>query len=211
MMALKDLMGELGSPNMDCRQDGAKLDPSSRSAYLFNSTIAGIDEAGACLLIGANPRLEAPVLNARLRKRYLAGGFPIGVIGPEADLTYACDHLGGGPDILDLLASGRHRFAKVLKLAARPMLILGQGALARDDGMAVLDLARTLAEATGMVGDDWNGFNVLHTAAARVGGMDLRFLPGTGGADTGESWTPPKATAWTWSTCSAPMKSTWSA
>ncbi len=186
MMALKDLMGELGSPNMDCRQDGAKLDPSNRSAYLFNSTIAGIDEAGACLLVGANPRLEAPVLNARLRKRYLEGGFPIGVIGSEADLTYACDHLGGGPDILDLLASGRHRFAKVLKSAARPMLILGQGALVRDDGLAVLDLARTLAETTGMVGDGWNGFNVLHTAAARVGGMDLRFLPGKGGFDTGE-------------------------
>ena len=185
MMALKDLMGELGSPNMDCRQDGAKLDPSSRAAYLFNSTIAGIDEAGACLLVGTNPRLEAPVLNARLRKRYLEGTFPIGVIGPEADLTYACDHLGGGPDILDLLASGRHPFAKVLESAVRPMLILGQGSLARDDGLAVLDLARNLAEKTGMVGDGWNGFNVLHTAAARVGGMDLRFLPGKDGADTG--------------------------
>ena len=131
MMALKDLMGELGSPHMDCRQDGAKLDPSCRAAYLFNSSIAGIDEADACLLVGTNPRLEAPVLNARLRQRYLAGGFPMALIGPEADLTYAYDHLGGGPDTLDELTSGRHRFAKVLKSAARPMLILGQGALAR--------------------------------------------------------------------------------
>ena len=185
MMALKELMEEVGSPHMDCRQDGAKLDPSNRSAYLFNTSISGIDEADACLLIGTNPRLEAPVLNARLRKRYMEGAFPIAVIGPEADLTYAYDHLGAGPDILEQLLSGRHRFAKVLKQAERPMLILGQGALARDDGMAVLDLARNLAEKTGMVGEGWNGFNVLHCAAARVGGMDLRFLPGKDGADTG--------------------------
>ena len=185
MMALKELMGNLGSPNMDCRQDGAKLDPSTRAAYLFNTSIAGIDEADACLLIGTNPRLEAPVLNARLRKRYMEGAFPIALIGAEADLTYTYDHLGDGPDILDKLTSGRHRFAKLLKSAERPMLILGQGALARDDGSAILDLARTIAESTGMVGEDWNGFNVLHSAAARVGGMDLRFLQGKGGADTG--------------------------
>jgi NADH-quinone oxidoreductase subunit G len=186
MMALKDLMTALGSPNTDCRQDGAKLDPSCRSGYLFNTTIQGIEQADACLLIGANPRYEAPVLNARLRKRWTMGGFSVAVVGPGEDLTYDYQLLGAGPDALKSIASGRHDFAKVLKAAERPMLILGQGALTRDDGAEILGFARRIAEGRGMIDAKrgWNGFNVLHTAAARVGGLDLGFVPGKGGRDT---------------------------
>ncbi|MAF94313.1 MAG: NADH-quinone oxidoreductase subunit G [Rhodospirillaceae bacterium] len=186
MMALKDLMTALGSPNTDCRQDGAKLDPSCRSGYLFNTTIQGIEQADACLLIGANPRYEAPVLNARLRKRWTMGGFSVAVVGPGEDLTYDYQLLGAGPDALKSIASGRHDFAKVLKAAERPMLILGQGALTRDDGAEILGFARRIAEGCGMIDAKrgWNGFNVLHTAAARVGGLDLGFVPGKGGRDT---------------------------
>src|SRR5437667_4230 len=93
MFALKELMAALGSPNLDCRQDGARLDPSCRAGYIFNSTIAGIEQADACLLIGTNPRWEAPVLNARLRKRFLAGGFRMALIGQQIDLTYRYDYL----------------------------------------------------------------------------------------------------------------------
>jgi len=181
MTALKDLMDRLGSPHLDCRQDGAALDGQGRAGYLFNTTIAGIDEADACLLVGTNPRLEAPIVNARLRKRWLAGGFAIGAVGPQADLTYRTHWLGAGPETLREVADGRHAFAEVLKGAARPMLIVGQGALARPDGAAVLATARRLAETAGMVKDGWNGFNVLHAAAARVGGLDLGLLPGAGG------------------------------
>ena len=183
MVALKDLMAALGSPNIDCRQDGARLDGGLRAGYLFNTTIAGIEEADACLLIGANPRLEAPVLNARLRKRYLAGGFPIGLVGPQLDLTYEYQHLGAGPATLQDLADGTHPFCEVLKSAERAMLIVGQGALARPDGARVLAAARQVAEGSAMVSDDWCGFNVLHTAAARVGGLDLGLVPGDGGRD----------------------------
>ena len=185
MCALKDLMADLGSTNLDCRQDGAALDPSVRAGYIFNTTIAGIDRADACLLIGTDPRREAPVLNARLRKRYLAGGFPIGVVGPTLDLTYRYEHLGDDPKVLKSVANGRHAFAKVLKAAERPMLILGQGALARPDGAAILALARKIAESRGMIVEKtgWNGFNVLHMAAARVGGLDLGFVPGAEGRD----------------------------
>ncbi|MEE8393402.1 MAG: NADH-quinone oxidoreductase subunit NuoG, partial [Rhodospirillales bacterium] len=180
MTALKDLMAALASPHTDCRQDGARLDASCRAAYLFNTTIAGIEEADACLIIGSNPRLEAPIINARLRKRYLMGGFDIAVVGPGGDLTYKYDHLGGTVDVLDEIAGGGHKFAKVLKKAKRPMLILGQGGLARPDGANILYLARKIARESGMIlkKDGWNGFNVLHTAAARAGGMDLGFLPG---------------------------------
>ena len=187
MMALKDLMVKLRSPNTDCRQDGAKLDGACRAGYLFNTTIAGIEQADACLLIGTDVRREAPIINARLRKRHLAGGFPVGVVGPQVDLTYDYRHLGDGPQTLEQIAAGQHAFAGVLRRAERPMLIVGMGALARADGAQVLATARTIAEDCGMVQDTdgWNGFNVLHTAAARVGGLDLGFLPGDGGLDTG--------------------------
>ena len=187
MMALKDLMVKLRSPNTDCRQDGAKLDGACRAGYLFNTTIAGIEQADACLLIGTDVRREAPIINARLRKRHLAGGFAMGVVGPQVDLTYDTEHLGDGPQTLEQIAAGQHAFAGVLRRAERPMLIVGMGALARADGAQVLATARTIAEDCGMVQDTdgWNGFNVLHTAAARVGGLDLGFLPGDGGLDTG--------------------------
>jgi NADH-quinone oxidoreductase subunit G len=183
MLLLKELMGSLGSPNIDCRQDGAALPAAPRPAYLFNTTIAGMERAGACLLIGTNPRVEAAVLNARIRKRWRGDGFPIGLIGPRAKLTYDYEHLGDDPRILDALAAGDHPFADVLRDAERPMLIVGMGALTRADGAAILDCARRIAESTGMIRDSWNGFNVLHTAAARVGGLDLGFVPASGGRD----------------------------
>ncbi|WP_334129255.1 NADH-quinone oxidoreductase subunit NuoG [Sneathiella sp.] len=181
MKALKDLMDALGSPNIDCRQDGAALGGGSRAGYLFNSTIAGIEEADALLIIGSNPRHEAALINARIRKRWKAGNFPIALIGEKTDLTYAYDYLGAGPATLADLAEGKHSFADVLKNAERPMLIIGQGALARPDGAAVLALAKKVADSFGLVRDGWNGFNVLHTAAARVAGLDLGLLPGEGG------------------------------
>ena len=184
MFALKNLMTRLGSPHMDCRQDGARIDAGCRAGYLFNTTVAGIEAADAALLIGSDPRWEAPMINARLRKRYLMGDFAVGLIGEPVDLTYPVRYLGAGPDSLRELAEGRGAFAEVLDKAERPMLILGTGALRRPDGAAVLALARQLAERAGMVNDGWNGFNLLHLAASRVAGLDMGFLPGAGGRDT---------------------------
>jgi NADH-quinone oxidoreductase subunit G len=183
MLAFKDLMTALGSPHLDCRQDGAALDPGCRAGYLFNTTIAGIERADLCLLIGTNPRHEAALVNARLRKRWLQGRFKLGAIGPALDLTYPVTSLGAGPDALEALLSGTHSWAETLKAAKAPMLVLGQGALRRRDGAAVLGRARKLAETYGFVRDGWNGFNVLHMAAARVAGLDLGFVPGQGGRD----------------------------
>ena len=189
MFALKALMADLGSPHLDCRQDGAALDPSVRAGYLFNTTIAGIEDSDAVLLIGTDPRREAPVLNARFRKRWLAGGLKAGLVGAPTDLTWPAERLGAGPETLAAIADGSHPFADALKAAGRPMLVLGMAALARPDGAGALALARRIAEATGMVrpaGGDrpaWNGFNVLHMAAARVAGLDMGFAPGPGGRD----------------------------
>lgn len=185
MTVLKDLMSSLGSENIDCRQDGVKLDNKARVSYLFNSSIAGIEHASSCLIIGSNPRIEAPVLNARLRKRSRAGNFPVAMVGENPDLTFRYEHLGDSVAVLKEILAGKSKFSKVLKNSERPMLIIGQGALIREDGAAILDLARKIADKFGFINDvaNWNGFNVLHTAAARVGGLDLGFVPGSQGKD----------------------------
>jgi NADH-quinone oxidoreductase subunit G len=180
--ALKDLMTRLGVKNLDARQDGAAIKPEwGRAAYLFNATIAGIERADALLIVGSNPRREAAVLNARIRKRWRAGKFPIALIGEKVDLTYPYEYLGAGPDTLAELAAGRHSFAETLKKAERPLIIVGAGALARPDGSAVAALAAKAAIELGAVKEGWNGFCVLHNAASRVGALDLGFTPGDGG------------------------------
>ncbi|MQT12288.1 NADH-quinone oxidoreductase subunit NuoG [Segnochrobactrum spirostomi] len=184
LFALKDLAGRLGVANIDARQDGTKLDPAfGRASYVFNATIAGIEKADAVLLVGANPRREAPVLNARIRKRWRQGPLPVGVIGDATDLTYHAATLGAGAETLADLVAGKHSFAEVLGKAQRPLIVVGQGALARPDGLAILSLAAQLAVKVGAVGADWNGFSMLHTAAARVGALDVGFVPGPGGRD----------------------------
>ena len=179
--ALKDLMSRLGVANLDCRQDGSALDPKwGRASYLFNSTIAGLDTADALLIVGANPRSEAAVLNARIRKRWRnAKSFPIGLIGAKPPLTYPYDYIGAGPETLADI--GRHSFAESMKKAERPMILVGAGAFARKDGAAVASLAAKAAIELGAVKDGWNGFSVLHNAASRAGALDLNFVPGEGG------------------------------
>jgi NADH-quinone oxidoreductase subunit G len=176
MKATLDLFRALGSGNTDCRADGAQtwgnVGGDARQSYLFNSTIAGIDQADVILLIGTNPRLEAPVLNARIRKAWLRGA-EIGVIGEAADLSYRSAHIGAGADALSALG----QFGDTLKSAQKPMIIVGAGALARNDGMALLNAAGALAASLGVIKDGWNGFNVLHSAISRVAGLDMGFLP----------------------------------
>ena len=189
MKAALDLFRALGVKNLDCRQDGSTaLGAGPRESWLFNSRIAGIEYADAVLMVGTNPRLEAPVLNARFRKRWLAGGTQFGLIGEAADLGYDYTHLGTGPRSIGELANSG--FMEVLRAAERPAVIVGAGALAREDGAAVL---RGLAEALDgvpVVAEGWNGFNILHSAAARVGGLDLGFVPGEGGLSTREMLQP---------------------
>jgi NADH-quinone oxidoreductase subunit G len=185
MFALKALLTGLGVTSLDCRQDAAKLDVRCRAGYLFNTTLAGIEQADACLLIGTNPRWEAPLVNARLRKRFLQGGFAVAAIGPKLDLTFPVEMLGEDSAALRAVAAGDHPWAARLAAAKNAMIVLGQGALARPDGAHILATARAIAETCGLVRDDWNGFNVLHHAAARVAGLDLGFVPGVGGRDTG--------------------------
>ena len=175
IFALKLLMEQLGVKNIDCRQDGAKIDPANgRASYLFNATVAGIDDADAVLIVGANPRKEAPVLNARIRKRWLAGNCKVSLVGERADLTYDYDYLGAGAESL-------LNFIQTAKPVGKLLVLVGQGAVARQDGAAILALAAQAAQKLGGVAPGWNGFSMLHTAASRVGALDLGFVPGAGG------------------------------
>jgi NADH-quinone oxidoreductase subunit G len=181
MKAALDLFTGLGVTSLDCRQDGVALGSGPRESWLFNPGLAGLEEADAILLIGANPRLEAPVLNARIRKLWLAGKTEIGLIGQSTDLTYRYEALGSGAEALLSLANNDSPFVGSLKAAQKPAFIIGQGALIRSDGAAVLSAAAMAAAAFGVVREGWNGWSVLHTAAARVGGLDLGFVPRAGG------------------------------
>ncbi|MBU8538079.1 NADH-quinone oxidoreductase subunit NuoG [Falsiroseomonas tokyonensis] len=187
LLALKALMAKLGSENLDCRTDGAAIDVTRPDFYRFNTTIAGIEEADALLIIGSNPRTEAPVINARIRKRWVAGRFRIGRIGPAGlDLTYSHEHLGEGPEAIRALLDGSHPFMEVLKTAKNPMVLLGRGALMRADGLAVLAAAWEVARQANALRDDWHGFNLLHLFGGQVGALALGFLPGAGGQDLGQ-------------------------
>ena len=187
IFALKDLMTRLGVANLDCRQDGAALDPRwGRASYLFNAAIAGIEQADALLIVGANPRREAAVLNARIRKRWRMGPFPIGLIGERVDLTYPYDYLGAGAETLADVAASMHPFGYKLREAARPLVIVGIGALTRPDGTMIASLAAKAALELGTLAEGWNGFSVLHTTASQVGALDLGFVPGSGGLNANQ-------------------------
>jgi NADH-quinone oxidoreductase subunit G len=181
MFALKELLAKCGSANLAV-QGGDAFDPKAgRASYIFNPTIAGIEQADALLIVGSNPRKEAAVLNARIRKRWRSGQLKIGVIGAKADLTYDYDYLGAGTDSLGELAAGKQAFANVLKGAKNPIVLVGAGVAARHDGTAVLALAAKLALDVGAVKNGWNGFGILHDTASRVGALDVGFAVGAGG------------------------------
>jgi len=183
------LLAKCGSSNLAVQGGDAFDAKAGRASYLFNPTISGIDQADALLIIGSNPRKEAAVLNARIRKRWRSGQLKIGVIGAKADLTYDYDYLGAGTETLSDLVAGKHSFADVLKSAKYPIVLVGAGAHGRHDGAAVLALAAKLAADFGALKDNWNGFAVLQDTAARAGALDIGFATGAGGLSAAQMTT----------------------
>ena len=189
MKALKDLMESLGVKHLDCRQDGSLIGATNgkkwaRAEYLFNSTIAGLEDADAILLVGTNPRHEAPLINTRIRKAWIEGNLEIGMIGEAADLTYSYEHVGNSAADVAGFAVSTSKFAKRFKKAKNPVIIVGAAALRGEAGQALLAALGQLAKETNVIHEDHNGFNILHAAASRVGGLDMGFLPGEGGLGT---------------------------
>ena len=185
IVALKDLMNGIGAGNTTAEgMEGVSAD--ARSAYLFNSNIVGVEDADVVLLIGTDPRVEAPVLNARLRRANVAGGAHVASIGPHGDLTYPVEKLGESASAVEALASGKHAFAAKLKEAKNPLVIVGASLLRRPDRDALLKQIHAMCDETGVVNpaEGWNGFNVLHDAGGTVAALDLGFVPSTSAAST---------------------------
>jgi NADH-quinone oxidoreductase subunit G len=181
MVAIKDLMNKIGSKHIDSRQDGIKISHANRANYLFNTTIAGIEQSDLCILIGANPRFEASLVGARLRKRKLMGGFTVASIGEIDDQTYKIENLGNNTKVIEELLSGNHPFCEKIKNATNPMIIVGNKILQQDKGEELYNNCLLLAEKYNFIQDNWNGFNILHLAASRVGALDLGLTPKLGG------------------------------
>jgi len=180
LMALKDLFNRLGCEELVTESSFPMENGGTdiRSNYLFNTTINGCEEADLVLLIGTNPRYEASLLNARLRKGWIHNELDVAVIGPEVDLTYDYDHLGDSPDILKQLADGTHPFAKRLASAKKPAVIIGTEALQRPDGAALMANAQKLAQDIKIksgCGPNWRVLNVLHKVASQVAALDIGY------------------------------------
>ncbi|XP_026563577.1 NADH-ubiquinone oxidoreductase 75 kDa subunit, mitochondrial isoform X1 [Pseudonaja textilis] len=186
LVSLKDLLNRINSDNM-CTEEifptaGAGTD--LRSNYLLNTKIAGVEEADFLLLVGTNPRFEAPLFNARIRKSWLHNELKVALVGSPVDLTYTYEHLGDSPQILLDIASEKHPFSKVLNQAKKPMVVVGSAALQRDDGAAIHSaisiIAQNIRTKSG-VDIDWKIMNILHRVASQVAALDLGYKPGVDG------------------------------
>ncbi|NWW23747.1 NDUS1 oxidoreductase, partial [Falcunculus frontatus] len=183
LIALKDLLNRVNCDTL-CTEEifptaGAGTD--LRSNYLLNTKIAGVEEADVLLLVGTNPRFEAPLFNARIRKSWLHNDLQVALVGSPVNLTYSYEHLGESPQILQDIASGKHAFCKVLDHAKKPMVVVGSAALQRSDGAAIHAAVSTIAQnarAKSGAGPDWKVMNILHRVASQVAALDLGFKPG---------------------------------
>lgn len=183
LIAFKDLLNRLGSEHVYTEKpfplEGAGTD--IRSNYLLNNKITGIEEADVVLLIGTNPRFEAPLINTRLRKAYVHGELEVGLVGPKVDLTYEYEHLGDSTSVLNDILSGKHPFSKKISASKKPLIILGAQAFSRSDSSALYSVVRQLAQKVSQhckTDPSWKIFNVLQEAASQVAALDLGYKPG---------------------------------
>lgn len=184
MLVVKNYLEAIGSGNFDCRQNGSKLSNENRAKYVFNTSISGIEEADHCLLIGCNPRYEATMVNARIRKAYLNNKLPVALIGNKVDLTYPYKFLGNNPWALKQITDGDHPLCEDLKKAKKPMIIFGEHLTTQNDFEAYEYFITKLLNQYDYLDKNWNGYNILHTAASRVGGLDIGFIANNAGMDT---------------------------
>ncbi|KAG0040156.1 NADH dehydrogenase (ubiquinone) 78K chain precursor, 5-prime end [Podila clonocystis] len=182
LVALKDLVNTLGSENVTVdnrRQHAPAHGADFRSNYLLNSTIAGIEQADALLLIGTNPRHEAAVMNARIRKSFVYNGLNVGLVGAPVDLTYDYEHIGVDTSSLESIINGKHAFSAQLAAAKNPMIIIGSGVNDLPDSEYVFSAVSKIVgqHKDKFFQENWNGYNVLQRAASRAAAYDIGFVP----------------------------------
>ena len=172
-------MNRLNCDNIDIRSNAPEFSADFRSQYLMNSMITGIDETDLLILVGTNPKTENPVLNARIRKAVSINGLEVAVIGPANNLTYNYNHLGNSIQTLKELADGTHPYSERLAQAELPMIVVGSETLTRPDAKTIRNLVNDLASKSNLINEEeaWNGVNILHSEASRVGALDLGITP----------------------------------
>ncbi|XP_074579764.1 NADH dehydrogenase [ubiquinone] iron-sulfur protein 1, mitochondrial-like [Curcuma longa] len=176
MMALKDFLNRLGSEQVACEGNGVNPNADLRPSYLMNTHIAGLENADAFLLVGTQPRVEAPLINARIRKTVRANQAKVAYVGPPSDFNYDHQHIGTCPKTLLEIAEGRHPFCSTLKSAKNPVIIVGAGIFNRKDKDAIFSKVESIAKTFNVVRPDWNGFNVLLLNAAQAASLDLGLV-----------------------------------
>ena len=163
----------VGSTNFECRQDRIYINPLERINYIFNTTINGIEDSDFILLVGTNPRLEATILNARIRKTYIKKKLKIYSIGDAGDLTYPYQNIGSNSSIIREITSGSHEISNKIKKAKKPMIIIGDSALHGELGKYVFETFKKFLTDNNLITKEWNALNILTQQAARVGAIDL--------------------------------------
>ncbi|XP_064949508.1 NADH dehydrogenase [ubiquinone] iron-sulfur protein 1, mitochondrial-like [Musa acuminata AAA Group] len=176
LMALKDFLNKMGSNNVSCEGNGISPNADLRPSYLLNTTIAGLEKADAFLLVGTQPRVEAPMVNARIRKTVRATQAKVACIGSPSDFNYDHQHIGTGPETLLEIAEGRHPFCSTLLTAKNPVIMVGAGIFERKDKDAIFSAVETIAKSAKVVRPDWNGLNILLLHAAQAAALDLGLV-----------------------------------
>ena len=163
----------LGSTNLECRQDKIYINPEERMNYIFNSSIKGIEDSDLILLVGTNPRLEATILNARIRKAYINSRLKIYSIGNPGDLTYPYQNIGSNTSVIKEIVSDSHEISSKIKKSKKPLVIIGESALYGKAGQYVFETLKNFLFSNNFIKKEWNALNILTQQASRVGAIDL--------------------------------------
>ena len=165
----------IGSKNLECRQDRIYINPKERMNYIFNSSINGIEDADFIILVGTNPRLEATILNARIRKAFIKNNLKIYSVGDAGDLTYPYKNIGLNTSVIRDIISGSHEISDKIKKAKKPMIIIGDSALCGKSGKYIFENLKNFLFENNFITKEWNALNILTQQASRVGALDLGF------------------------------------
>ncbi len=186
IVSLKDLMTEFNVTNIDCRPLLSSLptDTKNRSGWLFNPTISGIEKADSLLIIGSQPRYEAALLDARIRKSWIANGLKIARIGGGDNASYPIEELGNNVNVIEQIYKNKHSYNNILDKSNNPLFLIGENLLNRKDGEGILGRIREIAKKYNSFSDKWNGLAILHSSASRVGALEVGFVPGNKGFNT---------------------------
>ncbi|MDA8618507.1 NADH-quinone oxidoreductase subunit NuoG [Candidatus Pelagibacter bacterium] len=177
-LSFKKLFKTLKSENLEFREKNFYINSDEKMNYIFNSSIAGIEEADLILLVGTNPRYEASILNARIRKTFVQKKTRIFSIGNPGDLTYEYEIIGNSTEDIKKIINGEHDFSQKLLSAKKPTIIIGESALELKSGGYIFEEFKKFLTKNNLINENWNGLNVLVQNASTVGLLDLKILQG---------------------------------